>query len=178
MLFLAEDCYNYYTYKNMLKGVKSFVYDAYADYSEIVGKIYGTEKSSNFNLAITGMIREGKRLSELYNLREQIEEEKIKIHIYGSAHQTVLRKSGYYEASRRGYIDSSEVTTTRLDQYSFLCNVCQCDALLDLKIKTSEESRGSTSGNLQLSRSLNIPLITHTTSHPNFPTVNFLVMSI
>ena len=65
--------------QNMLK--INIVYDAYADYSEIVGRTYETEKVV-INLAITGMIRDGKRLSELYNLQEHIEEEKIKILIY------------------------------------------------------------------------------------------------
>ncbi len=170
-VFLSKDCQTYYNLNNYEDG-KSCVYDAFSDYGEYICK---RQKVSDhrLNLVINGMLREGKGFRFVKEIAIECGN-LVNINVVGSGHKNIVRRSGLYNCIRNGYINNTFITNERSNQKQYIEEISRNDALLDLKPYPSHLIiRESTSGNLQLSRSLNIPIISHINSYPNEYSIRF-----
>jgi len=174
-LALSIDCCSYFNLNHKQPGNLSIgLYQPYSNYSlieSVRNSLNRQYPSSPTILAINGMLREGKGfkyLTELLNCLSSVH-----IHVIGSASLPILRQSGLYRSVELGLVDSLLCSSSRLPQVDYLGAMTLCDAILDLKPYPSLDPRESTSGNLQLSRSLALPIISHANTYLNEFAVRF-----
>ena len=119
------------------------------------------------------MLREGKGFRFIKEIATKCSN-LVNINVVGSGHKDIMRMSGLYECIKNGYINKTFITNERSKQKQYIEEIAYNDAILDLKPYPSNLIiRESTSGNLQLSRSLNIPIISHINSYPNDYSIRF-----
>jgi hypothetical protein len=166
MALSLDSCSYFNLMENNCKEMKVRLYQPYSDYISLgyLESVFAEcHKSMSITVAINGMLREGKGFKFLNELKKKAANTRVVV--IGSAPAIILKQSGLYQAVQAGLIDRLVCSHARISQEIFIRNLINCDCILDLKPYPSTELRESTSGNLQLSRSLAMPIISHANTY-------------
>ncbi len=131
------------------------------------------QKEKALKLSIVGMCRAGKRFSELYRFKELIKAGIIEINFVGWSPFATRRVSGINNAISCGYLSDTLMSENRLPDIKVSAFLKNSHALIDLKVIDDHSSSGISSGNIGLSRALQIPLIAHKNHYPDFSCIRY-----
>ena len=163
-VFLGYDALD--SYSNIDKSAH-IIYEPVSDYDDFIE----INSSSKIRVAIAGILRQGKAISDIRCILEK-NYSSIEYVLIGSYNGRLDHESKKMISD--GLFDELIIENQRMTQRRFIKSVASCDLLLDLGIRDNNAQKRSVTGSLQLSRSLNLPLLMHTNRCSSFISLRYM----
>ena len=163
-VFLGYDALDSYT--NIDKSMH-IIYEPVSDYDDFIT----VSSSAKIRVAIAGILRQGKAIGDIRSILEK-KISSIEYVLIGSYNGRIDPECK--EMISDGLFDELIIENQRMTQKRFIESVASCDLLLDLGIRDNNAQKKSVTGSLQLSRSLNLPLLMHTNRCSSFISLRYM----